>query len=97
MTRKQFFKYGHVIYPWKRILMLISDFKEVFQNFHFWSQRRSSNWGAEMGDSKNIFQIWSCYISLEAYLDADFRFIEVFSKFSFLVPGEELNLGDRNG
>jgi hypothetical protein len=35
MTRKTFFKYGDDIYRWKRILMLISDFKEFFQNFHF--------------------------------------------------------------
>ena len=38
VTQKRFFKYGHVIYRWKRILMLISDFKEFFQNFHFWAQ-----------------------------------------------------------
>ena len=73
MTRKKFFKYDHVIYRWKHILMLISDFKEFFQNFHFLA-RRGSKWGAETDDPKKVFQIWSCYISLEAYFDADFGF-----------------------
>ena len=28
----------------------------------------------QMGPKIYIFQIWLCYISLEAYFDADFRF-----------------------
>ena len=85
MTQKKF-KYGHVIYRWKHILMLISDFKEFFQRFHFWAQGRGSKW-AETGDPKKVFQIWSSYIPLEAYFDADFIFSRIFSKNNFWPVG----------
>ena len=57
MTQKKFFKYGHVIYRWKRILMLISDFKEFFQKYNFWARRRGSKAQINAVLLTNIFSV----------------------------------------
>ena len=67
VTRKKFFKYGHVIYRWKLILMLISDFKEFFQNFNFWT-RGGVLIGGAPGDAQNevghVIYSWKAYLML---------------------------------
>ena len=42
-TWQKFFKYGHVIYRWKHILMLISNFKEFKKKNNFWARERGGN------------------------------------------------------